>query len=110
MDMTLVRLSAHILLIGWATAIAFLLIVARGRTVKIVHVPIVVAGLGLFALWVVGLVFSMKATGPIPRETIIPILAALELGAGFCGWGWLALSAKYNFRIAINWPRIIANG
>jgi hypothetical protein len=107
MEWTYIRLTAHILLIGWTTAVAFLLILARGKTVQIVHVPVAIVGLTLFSMWIVGLVATMKSTGAIPREAIIPLLAILELGASISAWGWLLLSARYSFRFSL---RRHANG
>ncbi len=107
MDWTYVRLTAHILLIAWATGVAFLMILAKGKSVQIVHVPLAITGLALFSLWIVGLVLTMKTTGILPRETVIPLLSGLELGTGLCAWGWLLLSARYSFRFSL---RRHANG
>jgi Na+/phosphate symporter len=76
------------------------MVLAKGKTVQIVHVPLAITGLSLFSLWIVGLVVTMKATGILPREAAIPLLSGLELGAGISAWGWLLLSARYSFRFS----------
>ena len=106
MDLTLVRIVAHLLLIGWATAIAILMVLARGHSIRIVHVSLGLVGLGLFVLWLFGLVISMKSTGIVAREMIVLFLAALELGAGVSGWLWLIVAARSSFRFQIRSKRL----
>ena len=97
---TYIRLMAHIILIGWATAAAILLILARGKSVRIVHVKMAIMALSLFILWIMGLVISMRSTGIVSRESLIPVLSGLELGTGICAWGWLSLIVSCSFRFS----------
>ena len=101
MDWTAARMIAHLLLIGWAIAIAFLLVLARGKTVRVVHVPVAVMGLTLFGLWILGLSATMKSMGIVSRGAYIPFLASMELGAAICAWVWLALSVRYSFTFSV---------
>lgn len=93
------RMLAHLLLIGWATAVALLLFLARGKTVRLLYVWLGIVGLGLFVAWLFGLLLSMRQTGIIARETLVPVLMMLELGAGVLAWAWLLPSVRHSFRV-----------
>jgi len=107
MDWTYVRLGAHLLLIVWAVTAAYMLFLARGRTVEVVHVPIAIAGLALLTLWLLGLSASLKSLEIVPRTVLIPLLASLELGAGVMAWAWLVPMYRTSFRLRTNIRTIV---
>lgn len=99
MELIYLRMLAHLLLLGWATAVAILLFLARGKTVQLLYVGWGITGLCLFAAWLIGLLLSMRQTGFIARETLVPVLMMFELGAGLLAWFWLVPSVRHSFRI-----------
>ncbi len=101
---TIMRLCAHYAAIGLLTAMIFALIMARGNRVKISHVPLAVASMLLFALWLFLLALSIRSVQLFPREAIVPVLATLELGGTVLGWTWFAMAVKFNFRIKRSSP------
>jgi hypothetical protein len=96
---TIMRLCAHYAAIGLLTAMIFALIMARGSKVRVAHVPLAVASMTFFALWLFLLSLSIRSVQIFPRESIVPILAALELGGTALGWAWFAMAVKFNFRL-----------
>ena len=99
--MTIIRLGAHFMLLGWSTAIAILLFLARGKTVRVMHFPIALIGLICFNLWLLGLLVSVRSTALIPREILVTSLGLLELATAVAAWSWLLLSVKYSFRFQL---------
>jgi hypothetical protein len=96
---TIMRLCAHYAAIGLLTAMIFALIMARGSRVKISHIPLAVASMTLFALWLFLLSLSIRSVQILPREAIVSVLAMLELGGTVLGWAWFAMAIRFNFRL-----------
>ena len=94
-----VRVLAHLLGIGWLTSVFFLARASEGRTIRITHTPIGMSAILLLGAWFVLLVLTMRGVAVLPREAIVPSLAALELGGWVLAWVWLVWCGSENFRI-----------
>ena len=98
MDSTLFRLVGHLSLFALITVGMSTLWLVRGRYVRLTHVPLALAALGLFALWLMLLALSIRDMRWLTRDTLIWPLTVAELGASFLGWAWWAIAVKKTFR------------
>ena len=99
MDSTLFRLVAHLGLFALITVGMSTLWILRGRYVRLTHVPLAVAALGLFAIWLLMLALSIRDLNWLTRDMLIWPLTVTELGAAALGWTWWAIAVKKTFRI-----------
>ncbi len=103
MDTTILRLLAHTAAIGLITAIMTVLLIAwyKGWIIRISHIPLALGTLLMFDFWFALLLVSIHDTALVPREILVQILAALEVGAVVLGWSWVLFMLKSNFRFRI---------
>ncbi len=99
MDIMHVRLAAHLLWIAWFTALFVLAHAADDKPIRITHTYIGRSAIVLMVVWLLLLASTVRGAELLPRATIVPTLAALELGGGVLAWGWLVWCGSDNFRI-----------
>ena len=94
-----VRVLAHLLAFGWFTLLLFLAHASEGRSVRITHTRVGRVAILLLGVWSALLLLTVRGVALLPRESIVPTLAALELGGWLLTWVWLILCGKENYRI-----------
>jgi len=94
-----VRVWAHLLGLGWFVAMFCLAHASEGRTIRISHTRIGRVAILILGVWFGLLLLTVRGVAVMPREVIVPTLAALELGGWLLTWVWLILCGKENYRI-----------
>lgn len=93
------RILAHLLAVAWFAALFFLAHASENRTIRITHTRLGMAAIVLLAVWFALLLLTVRGVQVLPREVVVPTLAALELGGWSLAWVWLAWCGSENYRI-----------
>ena len=102
MDTTVVRLIAQMLLLAWCTAMAAMLLIARGRTMQPAGQGWALLGLASFGGWMFLSALSIKDTALFPRSAVLWIFAMSEVGTAAGAWGWLLAYVHRNFHVRVH--------
>lgn len=103
LDTTTMRLVAQVALVSWCVGEIVVLLLLRGKWVRLVGIQWAIGGLTCFALWMLISALSIRDVAFFPRSLAVGPLALLEMGTAFCAWAhWIALTRR-TFHIA--WHR-----
>lgn len=94
-----VRVPAHLLAVGWLVLLFFLARASEGRSVLITHTRLGMMAIVLLGAWFGLLLLTVRGVAVMPREAIVPTLAALEMGGWVLAWAWLIWCGSENYRI-----------
>jgi hypothetical protein len=93
------RVLAHLLAVAWFVALFFLAHASEGRAIHITHTRVGRSAIVLLMAWFALLLLTVRGVAIMPREVIVPTLAALELGGWVLAWAWLLWCGSENFHI-----------
>lgn len=99
--LTLIRILAHLGWVLWIVTALALVYAARGKPIYITHIPLMFSAGGLAALWVSGLLLTVRGAELLPRGAVVPVLAALEFSGMCLAWVWLVWCGRDNFSIEL---------
>jgi hypothetical protein len=109
MDLTILRIVTHWLMFSLIAAILIVLWLARGRQIRLSHLPLAFGSLLMFAFWVLFLALSVRDAALLPRTLLIPLLISFEAAGTFLGWAWFLASVRVSFTIVRKAEEVGAN-
>jgi len=101
MTATELRMLAHIATLAALLGVCITLVLAGRRGVNMRYRLVLVATLGVYALWFFLLSISLRDAGFVRREEIAWLFGGVEMTGAVLGWTWLALTVRASFRLVV---------